>query len=107
MIYSVWNQGARQYDYYESPEVQQELNTPMPNHIRQKELGATVDQASWPLPISARKVGSGEFAKGRVASRNGGAGAPLGAINMDTNTVAMMGFGLAAFLLWRSGFLKS
>ena len=105
MIYSVWNQGAGAYDYYESSNVQHTLNTPSPNHIRVKELGATIDQATWPLPTAARKVGSGKFAKGRVASR-GGARLPLGA-TMDTNTVAMLGLGLAAFLLWKSGFLKA
>lgn len=105
MIYSVWNQGARAYDFYESPEVQHKLNTPVPNHIRPKELGATIDQAAWPLPPSARKVGSGEFAKGRVASRSG-AGSPLGAINMDASTFGLLGLGLAAFLLWKSGYAK-
>ena len=105
MIYSVWNQGARVYDYYQSPEVQHTLNTPVPKHIRPKEYGVTVDQASWPLPASARKVGSGELAKGRIASR-GGAGSPLGAI-MDSNTLGMIGLGIAAFFLWKSGFFKA
>ena len=105
MIYSVWNQGANAYDYYESSERQHTLNTPSPNHISVKELGATIDQAAWPLPSAARKVGSGKLAKGRVASR-GGVRLPLGA-TMDSNTVVMLGFGIAAFLLWRSGFLKA
>lgn len=104
--YSVWNQGVRAYDYYESPEVQKTLNSPLPSHIPAKELGATVAQASWPLPASARKVGSGEFAKGRIASVHR-ALSPVGAINMDTNTVVMISFGVAAFLLWKGGFLKS
>lgn len=106
MIYSVWNQGIGGYDYYESPDVQHTLNTPAPNHIRPKELGATIDQAAWPLPSSHRKVGSGEFAKGRVASR-GGTGSPLGAIPMDTNTIGIIGLGIAAFVLWKSGYLKA
>ena len=105
MIYSVWNQGARAYDYYESPELQKTLNTPIPSHIPSKDMGATVAQAAWPLPASARKVGSGEFAKGRVASRS--ASSPLGAISMDANTIGILGLGLAAFLLWKSGFLKT
>ena len=106
MIYSVWNQGARAYDYYESPEVQKTLNTPSPSHIPAKEFGATVMQASWPLPASARKVGSGEFAKGRIASVRR-ALSPVGVIDMDTNTFVMIGFGVAAYFLWKSGFLKA
>jgi hypothetical protein len=106
VIYSVWNQGARQYDYYDTSVVQKTANTPSPSHIRSGPLGATIDQAAWPLPSSARKVGSGKAAKGRIASRSGNL-LSLGAINMDTNTIAMVGLGLAAFLLWRSGFLKA
>lgn len=106
MIYSVWNQAARQYDYYETNTVQKGANTPAPSHIRAKPLGATIDQAAWPLPAGARKVGSGEFAKGRIGSR-GSSALSLGAFTMDQNTFAMVGLGLAAFLLWRSGFLKA
>ena len=106
MIYSVWNQGARQYDYYETGQVQKEANTPPPRHIRPGPLGATIDQAAWPLPASARKVGSGEFARGRIASRSRDL-LSLSGFEVDKNTVAMIGLGLAAYLLWKSGFLKS
>jgi hypothetical protein len=106
MIYSVWNQGTRQYDYYRTTNVQNGANTPSPSHIRTKPLGSTIDQALWPLPTSSKKIGSGEFAKGRIASRQGGI-LSLGAIQMDANTVGMLGFGVAAFFLWKSGFLKT
>jgi hypothetical protein len=106
VIYSVWNQGARRYDYYSTNNVQKGANTPAPSHIRAEPLGATIDQAAWPLPPSARKIGSGEFAKGRIASRRSNL-LSLGAVNMDTNTIAMIGLGVAAFMLWRSGFLKA
>ena len=106
MIYSVWNQGAHKYDYFETATVQKGANTPAPSHIRAEPLGATIDQAAWPLPSSARKIGSGEFAKGRIASR-GGDLLSLGLFNMDTNTVGMIGFGVAAYLLWKSGYLKT
>jgi hypothetical protein len=107
MIYSVWNQPARQYDYYETGTMQKGANMPAPRHIRSEPLGATIDQASWPLPSSSRKIGSGEFAKGRIASRSGGKLLSLGAISMDTNTIAIIGLGVAALVLWRSGFLKA
>jgi len=106
MRYSVWNQGARQYDYYETPEVQLGANTPSPKHIRSQDLGVPVDRAGWPLPGSARKVGSGAMAQGRIASRRG-VGLPLGAIRMDSNMIGMVGLGVAAFLLWKNGFLKA
>ena len=104
MIYSVCNQGARQYDYYRTAELQETANTPAPKHIRATKLGATVEQAAWPLPASAQKVGSGEYAQGRIASNKAVA---LVGFTMDTNMIGFLGFGLAAFLLWRSGYLKS
>lgn len=105
MRYSVWNQGARQYDYYETPEVQLGANTPSPKHIRAQDLGVPIDHASWPLPISAKKIGSGAMPQGRIASRK--SGRPLGMISMDSNMIGMVGLGLAAFLLWKNGFLKT
>lgn len=106
MIYSVWNQGARVYDYYEAPTVQNSANTPVPKHIRAKPLGATIDQAAWPLPSTAKLIGRGKLARGRIASHRG-SGVTLGAISMDTNTIGMIGLGVAAFLLWKNGFLKA
>jgi hypothetical protein len=106
MIYSVWNQGARQYDYYETNTVQNGANTPPPKHIRAEPLGATIDQAAWPLPTSARKIGSGEFAKGRIGSRGSNL-LSLGAIPLSANTIGIIGFGIAAYVLWKSGFLKT
>lgn len=103
MIYSVWNQGARKYDYYESPEVQKQLHAPVPSHIPAAELGANIDQAAWPLPASAVIVGRGDVAKGRIAVRRGAqalSGIP------DRSTVAMFGLGLVAFLLWKTGALE-
>lgn len=105
MIYSLWNQPARQYDYYETTKTQLGANTPSPKHIRSGELGVPVEEAGWPLPAGAHKVGSGPFAKGRIASR-GGQQLGLGTFSMGTNTVAMVGLGLAALLLWRSGFME-
>lgn len=73
MIYSVWNQAAEKYDYYESPTADAEYNAPAPRHLRPTtKLGATPSTAGWPLPSNARKVGSGDYARGRIASRGGG-----------------------------------
>lgn len=103
MIYSVWNQPSRQYDYYRCTKLQKKANTPKPTHLlRSAKLGLTVNQAAWPLPKDAIRIGSGPYARGRVASLSG---SPMGAFDLDTNLVGFVGLGLAAFLLWKSGFL--
>ena len=108
MMYSVWNQGAGKYDYYQTSEVQNVVNTPAPNHLKnlggRSTLGLSVDQASWPLPMSAVKVGSGEFAKGRIASKTRGSG--LAGIPIDMSS-PMTWVGLAViyfvgYQLWKS-----
>lgn len=102
MIYSVWNQGKSLYDYYESPNVQQKLNTPKPTHLASKPFGLTVDQAAWPLPGNAKYTGSGDLAKGRIASRSSGG---LGAFE-GGSMAPMILLGLAAFVLWKTDILK-
>lgn len=103
MIYSVWHQGLKKYEYYRTPELQNTVNTPAPAHIRGTKFGATVEQAAWPLPPSAVKFGSGEMARGRIASHRATA---LGAFTMDTSTIGLIGLGIATFVLWKSGFFK-
>lgn len=101
MIYSVWNQGRGVYDYFQTPDLQDGANAPKPGHLRERQLGLTPDQAAWPLPAGAKKIGSGEFARGRVASPTGGQG--LGFFGIDNLFDArVVGFGIAAFLLWRA-----
>lgn len=71
--YSVWNQAAEKYDYYQSADADNEYNAPAPRHLRPNtKLGTTPDAAGWPLPAGARKVGSGDYPRGLVASRGGG-----------------------------------
>lgn len=71
MIYSVWNQGAGAFDYYQDDRVQAVLNAEAPTHIASRALGSTVEQAAWPLPADARPIGRGDVPMGRVASRGG------------------------------------
>lgn len=99
MIFSVWNQGTRRYDYYESPQPEASANVEKPRHLRTRKLGSTVTQAAWPLPANARMVGSGDQAHGRIASRGGSA---LGAADdggMGTVKIGMLL--LSGFLLWK------
>jgi hypothetical protein len=104
MIYSVWNQTTRQYDYYRSRNTQHTANTPKPTHLKHRKMGATVNQAAWPLPAGAVRVGSGPYAKGRIASLS--RGGAMGAFDLDTNFVMIAGLGLAAIVLFKSGFLS-
>ena len=70
MIYSVWNPAARAFDYYVSPEVQP-THTPAARHVPASGLGATPEETAWPLPPTARKVGAGPQAQGRIATMSG------------------------------------
>lgn len=97
MMYSVWNQGAGVFDYYEDSRTQDTLNAPMPAHVGHRTLGLTVDQAAWPLPADARKVGEGGVAIGRVASR--ASSRALGDVIGTSNPLVKAGLLLAAAAL--------
>lgn len=100
MIYSVWNQAAGVYDYFQTPDLQPGANAPRPAHLKSRTLGVTPLQAAWPLPAGAKKIGSGEFARGRVAASSTGA---LGSFGIESLFDAkIIGLGLAAWLLWRA-----
>jgi hypothetical protein len=101
MIYSVWNQGRGLYDYFQDAVVQEGANAPKPAHLKSRQLGLTPDQAAWPLPAGAKKIGSGEFARGRVASPTGGQSLGLFGIEsvFDIRAIAL---GVAAWFLWRA-----
>lgn len=71
MRYSVWNNATRAYDYYEAPG-SSTVHAGAPPRPSSSSLGATPEQAAWPLPANATKVGSGELPQGRIASREGG-----------------------------------
>lgn len=68
MKYSVWNDNARRYDYYQTSETGP-THAPPPSHLRPKsELGATPEEAAYRLPSHAAPAGSGDLAQGRIAS---------------------------------------
>ena len=71
MRYSVWNPATRSYDYYEA-QGDASIHAGAPPRAASSALGATPEQAAWPLPEDARRVGSGEMPQGRIASRDGG-----------------------------------
>lgn len=95
MIYSVWNQPNRSYDYYETGIQQLGANTPSPTHIKRSDLGVPVDQVGWPLPPNSTKVGSGDIAKGRIASLPKHTG--LGDVSFPKSSFVFVAIGV---LLW-------
>lgn len=70
MKYSVWNNATRAYDYYEAQGATT-IHAGAPPRAASSSLGATPDEAAWPLPADAVKTGSGELPQGRIASREG------------------------------------
>lgn len=99
MIYSVWNQGRRGYDYYETAAAIERANAESPRHLRGRPLGTVPTEAAWPLPPAAKLVGHGPSARGRIAwPRRAFLG--LG-VTVDRGLVGIIGFGVAAVLLWR------
>ena len=98
MKFSVWNQPAKQYDYYMAPGAAGEntANVPAPKHLKQRTLGLSPEQASWPLPKNAHKIGTGPTPIGRIAHPS----APLSGVP-EGNTMTIALLGLAAVLLWK------
>lgn len=99
MQWSVWNVGSGVYDYYEDAREPASVNAPAPTHLVHRTLGSTIEQAAWPLPADAKKVGSGPDAIGRVASlKRGGA---LGEVSLQSPLVRAGALVGAAILLYK------
>jgi hypothetical protein len=103
VIYSVYNYGSKAYDYFEAP-AKALPHAPKPPQAAgaSTSLGATPEQAAWPLPMGAKLVGHGKNPVGRIAFDRGVAGSLDGFMDNSTNVV---GFAAAAYLVWRF-FLK-
>ena len=106
MTYSVWNQAAGAYDYYEVPGSPGKVNAPVPTHLRQTKLGMTAREAAWRLPSGAKLVGSGAEARGRVASSpSQGLGFfdPIGIVGTIVTTPWLLVASAATvgYVLWR------
>lgn len=71
MRYSVWNNATRRYDYYQA-QGDNAIHAGAPPRAAAFALGATPEQAAWPLPAGALKVGSGDVPEGRIASTEAG-----------------------------------
>lgn len=67
MSFSVFDTQSRTYDVYEAP-YDGRIHAGSPPKRKTAALGATVEQAAWPLPFGAKKIGSSVKPVGRVAS---------------------------------------
>ncbi len=74
MIYSVWDHAERVYHYYQTPDRSAATSAPKPAHLRSAKLGNSPEQAAWPLPSNAKRVGKGKYPKGHIASTKSGLG---------------------------------
>jgi hypothetical protein len=100
MIYSVWNQSLGAFDYFEGGREQDKLNADKPKHIVNRTLGATIDQAAWPLPGNVKKIGTGPSAVGRIATRKS-LGSLGDSVLGDLSLTKAALLGVSAFLLWK------
>ena len=91
--FSVWNNATRAYDYY-TAQGDAGIHAGAPPRASTSELGATPDQAAWPLPADATKVGSGELPQGRIAST-----APKGGFAIDLPRSVF--YAAIGYVLWR------
>lgn len=102
MLYSVWNPTAKRYDYYQTSTAQAATHaTAPPKALFANELGASPDQGAWSLPMGAKLIGSGELARGRVASKGGVLA--MGDLPVpQLGTASWILIGLGAYLWWRN-----
>lgn len=102
-IFSVWNQPAGMYDYYRSSQAQLKANTPKPNHLKPTKLGLTVNQAAWPLPAGAKKIGRGQYPHGRIATLSR---EPLGVLPDLSSPMTWIAAGAIAYFAIKQGWIK-
>jgi hypothetical protein len=102
LTYSVWNTDTRQYDYYRGPGPGG-THAGSPKVRARNALGASPEQAAWPLPSSAMLVGSGPMPKGRIASKRSTAPiealAGLAGIDLDPLSIGIVA--VLAYIAWR------
>ncbi len=90
-VYSVYNYGRKSYDYYDDGKATP-THASSPKMFSLGGIGEAPDAAAWRLPLGAKKIGSGEMPRGRIAS--------MGAFSSGDG-VKLAGLGLAAYLAWR------
>lgn len=95
-MYSVYNVATKRYDYYEGSGPKQ-THAGAPPISNAHSLGATVESAAWRMPMDARKVGTGDLPRGRIA--RGGARSLGDFASGDAMKIGAVA--LVAYLAWR------
>jgi len=97
MLYSVWNTGARRYDYYQAVgSLRDGVFAPKASLPSGGKLGVAADRAGRPLPGGAKLVGHGDHAQGVIATRN--PGLALGMVDVGVTGKALLLLGAALLL---------
>lgn len=96
MLYSTWNETKSQWDYYEAMgKLDSGVFAPRPSMPMGNRLGLAPSEAERSLPAGAKYVGSGELARGLVASRK-----TLGFLG-DTGTLMKFAvYGAVGYVVW-------
>ena len=100
MQYSVYNAGTRKYDYYEDGRAET-THAGAPTVLatgKARGLGLAPEAATWKLPWGARRTGSGDLPKGRIASTSSALGELVEFGPVPLGTVLAAG---AVYLAWR------
>ena len=93
MKYSVYDYTRRAYDYYEAPGPPGTHAGSPPVVRAMGGLGTSPESAVWRLPVGARKVGTGEFPQGKIASLSGADGL--------SDPVHLVAYAVIAYFAWR------
>ncbi len=96
-MYSVWNDPHKRWDYYEAMGHLKGGFAPKPRIPTGNRLGVAPDDAARPLPAGAKLVGSGQLARGMIASRK----SALGFFGFDTGTLMRFAvYGAIGYVVW-------
>lgn len=91
--YSVYDYTRRVYDYYDAPGPGGTHAGSPPRPRAMGDIGAPPNRAAWKLPLAARKTGSGEMPRGRIASVDGDDGA--------WDATHALAYAAIAYVAWR------
>jgi hypothetical protein len=98
MIYSVWNQARRAYNYFQTTIPDTHTSAPTPRHLKHRTLGLIPEQAAWPLPENARFVGYGSTPRGHIAQPQKG----LGEIAFGLSPISVLIGALLGYVVYRN-----
>lgn len=96
--YSVWSYDRQIYDYYlgDGPNG---THAGAPPRRASSSLGQIAERSTWSVPMGAKKIGSGELPRGRIASFDAGGGS-LGDLTSSGPGLAFAA--VVAYFAWKA-----